>query len=80
MSRIETEIWEPHPEKKGMVRYVGQRKTGDIFRDVEMFILRIHVLLRLEKLQEYNHFQMNLYFAEIGEILESRLAMRFLPF
>ena len=20
MSRIETEIWEPHPEKKGMVR------------------------------------------------------------
>ena len=38
MSRIETEIWEPHPEKKGMVRYVGQRKTGDIFRDVEMFL------------------------------------------
>ena len=38
MSRIETEIWEPHPEKKGMVRYVGQRKTGDVFRDVEMFL------------------------------------------
>ena len=38
MSRIETEIWEPHPEKKGMVRYVGQRKTGDVFRDVKMFL------------------------------------------
>lgn len=38
MSRIETEIWEPHPEKKGMVRYVGQRKTADVFRDVEMFL------------------------------------------
>ena len=35
MSRIETEIWEPHPEKRGMVRYVGQRKTADVFRDVE---------------------------------------------
>ena len=38
MSRIETEIWEPHPEKRGMVRYVGQRKTGDVFRDVKMFL------------------------------------------
>lgn len=25
MSRIETEIWEPHPDKKGMLQYVGQR-------------------------------------------------------
>lgn len=38
MSRIETEIWEPHPEKKGMVRYVGQRKTADVFRDIETFL------------------------------------------
>ena len=38
MSRIETEIWEPHPEKRGMVRYVGQRKTADVFRDVETFL------------------------------------------
>lgn len=38
MSRIETEIWEPHPEKKGMVRYVGQRKTEDIFKELEDFL------------------------------------------
>lgn len=38
MSRIETEIWEPVPEKKGMVRYVGQRKTADIFKELEAFL------------------------------------------
>ena len=34
MSRIETEIWEPHPDKKGMLQYVGQRKTEDVFREL----------------------------------------------
>lgn len=38
MSRIETEIWEPHPEKKGMIRYVGQCKTADIFKELEDFL------------------------------------------
>ena len=38
MSRIETEIWESHPEKKGTVHYVGQRKTVDIFKDLEDFL------------------------------------------
>lgn len=38
MSRIETEIWEKHPEKKGMVWYVGQRKTADIFKELEAFL------------------------------------------
>lgn len=38
MCRIETEIWEKHPEKKGMVRYVGQRKTADVFKELEDFL------------------------------------------
>lgn len=38
MSRIETEIWEPNPEKKGTVRYVGQRKTADVFKELEDFL------------------------------------------
>lgn len=35
MKRIETKIWKPHPEKKGVLQYVGQRKTQDVFKDLE---------------------------------------------
>lgn len=31
---IETEIWVPHEEKKGMVRYVGQRKAKEVFLEL----------------------------------------------
>lgn len=38
MSRIETEIWEPVPDKPGCVQYVGQRKVSDVFQDLENFL------------------------------------------
>lgn len=31
---IETEIWEPHPEKKGLVRFVKTRPIGDVFDEL----------------------------------------------
>lgn len=38
MSRINTQIWEPHPEKPGYVRYVGQRKMDEVFAELEAFL------------------------------------------
>ena len=38
MSRIETEIWEPVPDKPGYVQYVGQRKVSEVFQDLENFL------------------------------------------
>lgn len=38
MSIIETEIWEPHPENKGCLRYVGQRKAGDVFNELTEYL------------------------------------------
>ncbi len=35
---IETEIWENHPEKQGVLRYVGQRKTAEIFAELEAYL------------------------------------------
>ena len=35
MKTIETEIWEPAPEKPGHVRYVGQRKAVDVFAELK---------------------------------------------
>lgn len=40
MSIIETEIWEPHPEKKGCLRYVGQRKVGDVFKELTEYLTK----------------------------------------
>lgn len=34
MKRIETEIWVPDLEKKGYVKYTGQRKARDVFQEV----------------------------------------------
>lgn len=34
MKRIETEIWEPCPDKKGMVRSVGMRKVKEVFEEL----------------------------------------------
>ena len=35
MKEIETRIWEPVPEKPGMVRIVSRRKALDVFHDLE---------------------------------------------
>lgn len=34
ISTIEVDKWEPHPEKKGMVRHVGMRTYGDVFEEL----------------------------------------------
>jgi len=57
MSRIETEIWEPHPEKKGMVRYVGQRETETVFQELETF-------LREENLYPDEYLSMDVHFRD----------------
>ncbi len=36
--RIETDVWETVPEKDGAVRYVGQRKTTEVFKDLEIYL------------------------------------------
>lgn len=38
MSRIETEIWEPVPDKPGHIQYVGQRKASEVFQNLENFL------------------------------------------
>lgn len=38
MSIIETEIWERHPEKRGCIRYVGQRKAEDVFNELTEYL------------------------------------------
>lgn len=34
IKQIDLEIWEPHPEKKGMVRFSGCRKIKDVFDEL----------------------------------------------
>lgn len=38
MCMIETQIWEEVPEKKGYVRYVGQRKMAEVFSELEAYL------------------------------------------
>lgn len=57
MSRIETEIWEPHPDKKGMLQYVGQRKTEDVFRELETF-------LQEENIYPDEYLSMDIHFSD----------------
>lgn len=35
MKKIETEIWEPVPDKPHCVRYVGQRLAFDVYKEVK---------------------------------------------
>lgn len=48
---INTEKWEPVPEKPGYVRLAGQRKTEDVFRELQDF-------LEKENLMPDEYFQM----------------------
>lgn len=43
MCMIETQIWEAHPERKGMVRYVGQRKMSEVFAELEAFLQKENI-------------------------------------
>lgn len=52
MSRIETEIWEPVPDKPGCMQYVGQRKVCEVFQDLENF-------LREENIYPDEYFSLN---------------------
>lgn len=54
---INTEIWEPVPEKPGYVQAVGQRKTEDVFRELLEF-------LQKEKLMPEEYFLMSAGFAQ----------------
>ncbi len=55
MSIIETEIWESHPERKGCVCYVGQRKAEDVFNDLTEY-------LKKEKIYPDEYFLLNRHF------------------
>ena len=52
MSRIETEIWEPVPDKPGCVQYARQRKVYEVFQDLENF-------LRAENIYPDEYFLLN---------------------
>lgn len=43
MCAIETQIWEPVPDKKGYVRYVGQRKLQEVFSELEEFLKKENI-------------------------------------
>ena len=43
MCMIDTQIWEAHPERKGMVRYVGQRKMSEVFAELEAFLQKENI-------------------------------------
>ncbi len=38
MCAVKTQIWESIPEKKGYVRYVGQRKLQEVFSELEAYL------------------------------------------
>ena len=57
MKRIETEILIPRPENKGMHQYVGQRKTQEVFKELED-------LLKEENLYPEEYFHMTHGFEE----------------
>ena len=38
MSRIEMEMWEPVEDMKGKVRYAGQRRAVDVFKDLKAIL------------------------------------------
>ena len=67
MSRIETEIWEPVPDKPGCVQYVGQRKASEVFEDLECF-------LREENLYPDEYFLLNFDFKRDGNQKIPRIA------
>ena len=60
MSRIETEIWNPIPEKPGYVRYCGQRKIKEVFEDLKRFLIE-------ENLYPSEYFSLNYEFKRIIE-------------
>lgn len=41
---IETEKWEPHPEKKGMVRLAGMRTHGEVFDELKDHLAEMGML------------------------------------
>lgn len=41
MKLIETQIWEPVPEKPGYVRCVGQRKAKEVFNELELSLKEV---------------------------------------
>lgn len=43
MYTIQTQIWEEVPDKKGFVRYVGQRKLQEVFSELEAFLKKENI-------------------------------------
>ena len=43
MCMIETQIWEDVPDKKGYVRYVGQRKMQEVFAELEAYLKKENI-------------------------------------
>ena len=56
MSRIEMEMWEPVEDMKGKVRYAGQRRAVDVFKDLKA-ILEAEGLLPPEYLLMNSHLK-----------------------
>ena len=67
MSRIETEIWEPVPDKPGHIQYVGQRKVSEVFQNLETF-------LREENIYPDEYFLLNHDFDDKPDLEMPRIA------
>ena len=56
MSVIETQIWEAVPDKKGYVRYVGQRKLVEVFNELEAYLKKEDIYPEEYFLQTHSKF------------------------
>lgn len=55
---IEVDKWQPHPEKKGMVRHVGMRTYGEVFRELKEHLSEMGMLpdeYFISAYELYNH-------------------------
>lgn len=66
MCRIETEIWTKNEEKKGWLKYVGQRKAVEVFNELEE-------VLKREGLCPPEYFSLSHTFSGTGETLFPRI-------
>lgn len=44
VTTIETDKWAPHPEKKGMLKHVGMRTYGEVFKELEAHLKKMGLL------------------------------------
>jgi hypothetical protein len=56
VSTIEVDVWEPVPDKKGMVCQVGMRTYGEVFKELETHLEKMGMLPDEYFVPSYSHY------------------------